>query len=424
MGNLLPSEVAGPYSEVQSPVRPLKGKGKGEGEEDAGDVSMAETGDEVNKEVKSAKEKYTQDPAQLKAWKDLAAQTHNSEVIILSEYDHGHGLLQESHRSRAHIPSPWAMGTHQLPVPPSRHKTVKCTKWLRRDPQCQLHSSSTPPPTRPPTSERGRHKQPRKQGERVNTAECKVPSPSDTDIDFNPKRGPSPYQPRPALAPPFTGHFCVILDTPHGLQSLHPGTKRSNTRRLGCEQRREGLILDASLAGAPLLHLSDHRQSVPPAQLNTISLAVPSNEEALNLCETSSGTGYTIAAQNVLFRPNKDGGLHSQKICHLSRCMDMQNKAEQRHTSVKLAIMEAKVHIIQVCLAEDDGQASSLLLSSAFDQQPAVLAPLFTEHLHAILDTHRSLQSRQLAARSSKAPNGLGVNGGHRKGLILDASLA
>lgn len=28
-----------------------------------------------------------------------------------------------------------------------------------------------------------------------------------------------------ALAPPFTGHFRVILDTPRGLQSLHPGTR-------------------------------------------------------------------------------------------------------------------------------------------------------------------------------------------------------
>jgi SWI/SNF related-matrix-associated actin-dependent regulator of chromatin subfamily C len=30
-----------------------------------------------------------------------------------------------------------------------------------------------------------------------------------------------------ALAPPFTGHFRVILDTPRGLQSLHPGTRPS-----------------------------------------------------------------------------------------------------------------------------------------------------------------------------------------------------
>ncbi|KAJ7801852.1 Smarcc1 protein [Mycena olivaceomarginata] len=31
-----------------------------------------------------------------------------------------------------------------------------------------------------------------------------------------------------ALAPPFTGHFRVILDTPRGLQSLHPGTRHQN----------------------------------------------------------------------------------------------------------------------------------------------------------------------------------------------------
>ncbi|RXW16027.1 hypothetical protein EST38_g9826 [Candolleomyces aberdarensis] len=34
---------------------------------------------------------------------------------------------------------------------------------------------------------------------------------------------------RPAtLAPPFTGHFRVVLDTPRGLQSLHPGTRSTN----------------------------------------------------------------------------------------------------------------------------------------------------------------------------------------------------
>ncbi|KAG6828563.1 hypothetical protein H0H92_007547 [Tricholoma furcatifolium] len=34
---------------------------------------------------------------------------------------------------------------------------------------------------------------------------------------------------RPAsLAPPFTGHFRVILDTPRGLQSMHPGTRPSH----------------------------------------------------------------------------------------------------------------------------------------------------------------------------------------------------
>ncbi|KAF9239892.1 SWIRM domain-containing protein [Melanogaster broomeanus] len=38
-----------------------------------------------------------------------------------------------------------------------------------------------------------------------------------------------PEQRPAALAPPFTGHFRVILDTPRGLQSLHPGTRPSGT---------------------------------------------------------------------------------------------------------------------------------------------------------------------------------------------------
>ncbi|KAI6168467.1 Smarcc1 protein [Pisolithus thermaeus] len=37
-----------------------------------------------------------------------------------------------------------------------------------------------------------------------------------------------PEQRPAALAPPFTGHFRVILDTPRGLQSLHPGTRPSS----------------------------------------------------------------------------------------------------------------------------------------------------------------------------------------------------
>ncbi|KAH7886859.1 SWIRM domain-containing protein [Phlebopus sp. FC_14] len=38
-----------------------------------------------------------------------------------------------------------------------------------------------------------------------------------------------PEQRPAALVPPFTGHFRVILDTPRGLQSLHPGTRPSST---------------------------------------------------------------------------------------------------------------------------------------------------------------------------------------------------
>ncbi|KAH7918489.1 SWIRM-domain-containing protein [Leucogyrophana mollusca] len=42
-----------------------------------------------------------------------------------------------------------------------------------------------------------------------------------------------------ALAPPFTGHFRVILDTPRGLQSLHPGTRPSPTHPSAQKQQQQ-----------------------------------------------------------------------------------------------------------------------------------------------------------------------------------------
>lgn len=44
-----------------------------------------------------------------------------------------------------------------------------------------------------------------------------------SDLQIDPEQRPA------ALAPPFTGHFRVILDTPRGLQSLHPGTRPPGT---------------------------------------------------------------------------------------------------------------------------------------------------------------------------------------------------
>ncbi|KAG2008515.1 Smarcc1 protein [Coprinopsis cinerea AmutBmut pab1-1] len=44
---------------------------------------------------------------------------------------------------------------------------------------------------------------------------------------------------RPAtLAPPFTGHFRVVLDTPRGLQSLHPGTRPTNPALNGASKQQ------------------------------------------------------------------------------------------------------------------------------------------------------------------------------------------
>lgn len=93
IGNLPPSDGAGPSSEPASaiPVRVLKGEGEAEGGEDGGDVSMAEGGDAGDEEGESGEENDEEDPAQLEATrlrleeqarKYLAAQTH--EVIIPS----------------------------------------------------------------------------------------------------------------------------------------------------------------------------------------------------------------------------------------------------------------------------------------------------------------------------------------------------
>ncbi|TFK72492.1 SWIRM-domain-containing protein [Pluteus cervinus] len=45
-----------------------------------------------------------------------------------------------------------------------------------------------------------------------------------------------PEQRPAALAPPFTGHFRVILDTPRGLQSLHPGTRPQKPTASGAQK--------------------------------------------------------------------------------------------------------------------------------------------------------------------------------------------
>ncbi|CAK5261864.1 unnamed protein product [Mycena citricolor] len=50
-----------------------------------------------------------------------------------------------------------------------------------------------------------------------------------------------------ALAPPFTGHFRVILDTPRGLQSLHPGTRPANPGAAAVNGAKKPAATPASL---------------------------------------------------------------------------------------------------------------------------------------------------------------------------------
>ncbi|KAL9939395.1 hypothetical protein V8E36_002208 [Tilletia maclaganii] len=63
---------------------------------------------------------------------------------------------------------------------------------------------------------------------------------------------------RPAtLGPPFTGHFRVLIDTPRGLQPLHPGSSSKNERlrQATKEPSIEGNILTADKASASALEL-------------------------------------------------------------------------------------------------------------------------------------------------------------------------
>ncbi|KAH9847441.1 Smarcc1 protein [Lenzites betulinus] len=213
IGNLPPAP-AGSSTEPASavPARLLKAEGDGEGVDDSGDVSMAEGADAADEEVESADENDDEDPAQLEATrlrleeqarKYLAAQTH--EVIIPSyaawfDMSKIHPIerraLPEFFNSRHRSKTPaiykdyrdFMINTYRLR--PSEYLTVTaCRRNLAGD-VCaimRVHAFL-------------------EQWGLVN-------------YQIDPDQRPA------ALAPPFTGHFRVILDTPRGLQSLHPGTR-------------------------------------------------------------------------------------------------------------------------------------------------------------------------------------------------------
>lgn len=185
---------------------------KGEGEEETADVEMAEGGGE--EEAESGEENDDEDPAQLEAnrqrvedqaRKYLAAQTH--EVIIPSysawfDMSKIHPVERRAlpeffnSRNRSKTPSiykdyrDFMINTYRLR--PTEYLTVTaCRRNLAGD-VCaimRVHAFL-------------------EQWGLIN-------------YQIDPEARPA------ALAPPFTGHFRVILDTPRGLQSLHPGTRPS-----------------------------------------------------------------------------------------------------------------------------------------------------------------------------------------------------
>ncbi|KIP12152.1 hypothetical protein PHLGIDRAFT_124325 [Phlebiopsis gigantea 11061_1 CR5-6] len=217
IANLPPSDAIGsatdsaPASAIPSSIRQLKA----DDGEDGGDVSMAEGGDAADEEAESGDENDEEDPAQLEATrlkleeqarKYLAAQTH--EVIIPSyagwfDMSKIHPVerraLPEFFNSRNRSKTPaiykdyrdFMINTYRLR--PTEYLTVTaCRRNLAGD-VCaimRVHAFL-------------------EQWGLIN-------------YQIDPEQRPA------ALAPPFTGHFRVILDTPRGLQSLHPGTRPSN----------------------------------------------------------------------------------------------------------------------------------------------------------------------------------------------------
>ncbi|THH28360.1 hypothetical protein EUX98_g5828 [Antrodiella citrinella] len=210
IANLPPSDPSS--SSAVTGVPPQVRQLKADDGEDGGDVSMAEGGDNADEEADSGEENDDEDPAQLEATrlrleeqarKYLAAQTH--EVIIPSysawfDMSKIHPVerraLPEFFNSRNRSKTPaiykdyrdFMVNTYRLR--PSEYLTVTaCRRNLAGD-VCaimRVHAFL-------------------EQWGLIN-------------YQIDPEQRPA------ALAPPFTGHFRLILDTPRGLQSLHPGTR-------------------------------------------------------------------------------------------------------------------------------------------------------------------------------------------------------
>ncbi|KIY47399.1 SWI/SNF complex protein [Fistulina hepatica ATCC 64428] len=92
-----------------------------------------------------------------------------------------------------------------------------------------------------------------------------------------------------ALAPPFTGHFRVILDTPRGLQSLHPGTRPPNPG-VAAVNGAQKPQLPASLELRSSIYQTTNKSSKPVSSTEAASLASGSSDapvkKILYTCDT------------------------------------------------------------------------------------------------------------------------------------------
>ncbi|KAF8216271.1 Smarcc1 protein [Mycena galopus ATCC 62051] len=97
-----------------------------------------------------------------------------------------------------------------------------------------------------------------------------------------------------ALAPPFTGHFRVVLDTPRGLQSLHPGTRHTNPGAAAVNGAKKPAPTPASLELRSSIYQTSNKSSRPIDGAEADALANGPRDGAPNGVARGPSTGlYT-----------------------------------------------------------------------------------------------------------------------------------
>ncbi|KAJ7634794.1 SWI/SNF complex protein [Roridomyces roridus] len=92
-----------------------------------------------------------------------------------------------------------------------------------------------------------------------------------------------------ALAPPFTGHFRVILDTPRGMQSLHPGTRHLSAGQAGINGAKKPAPTPASLELRSSIYQTSNKSARPIDAAEAEALANGTRDGSANGTSRSSG---------------------------------------------------------------------------------------------------------------------------------------
>ncbi|PFH49870.1 hypothetical protein AMATHDRAFT_146597 [Amanita thiersii Skay4041] len=110
-----------------------------------------------------------------------------------------------------------------------------------------------------------------------------------------------PEQRPAALAPPFTGHYRVILDTPRGLQSLHPGTRLHPANNVNGTQPQHQQQVKA--------------QSSTPASLELRSSIYQTTSKASRPVTESEATALANGANAAVNGTSRPSGLYTCDTC-------------------------------------------------------------------------------------------------------------